>query len=197
MARQSRRDQTKRATRRALLEAGLAEIVERGVDGPSLDAICARAGFTRGAFYVHFANREDFLVQLLDWVFSSFLEQMTSAATGEGTLSDVVVRFMAALERDELPLSRLGARFPQLLEASYRLPQVRERIRGILLEAIERVSKRALEDQQRGRARTDLAAESQASFLVAAALGAMVLRDVGVPLDLSPLRGDVLRLLEP
>ncbi len=51
------RDETKQRTRDALIQAGLELFTEQGLDVPSLDAICDRAGFTRGAFYVHFADR--------------------------------------------------------------------------------------------------------------------------------------------
>ena len=44
------REETKQATRDALISAGMALFAEQGLDGPSLDAICDRAGFTRGAF---------------------------------------------------------------------------------------------------------------------------------------------------
>src|SRR5262245_37416602 len=44
----------KQETREALLRAGMEMFAEQGLDAPSLDALCARAGFTRGAFYVHF-----------------------------------------------------------------------------------------------------------------------------------------------
>jgi AcrR family transcriptional regulator len=193
----NQRTRAKRETRQALLQAGLAEVVEKGLDGPSLDVICARAGFTRGAFYVHFANRDDFVVQLMDWVFSGFLDSIVTASSGDGSLRDVIDRFLAALDSDQLPLSRLGARLPQLLEASYRLPQVRERMRGLILEAIERVSKRALEDQQRGQGRLDIDPKCQATVLVAAALGGMMMRDAGVPIEFPPVRDAVLRGLKP
>jgi AcrR family transcriptional regulator len=45
------RELAKQETREAVIRAGMAAFTEEGVDLPSLDAICARAGFTRGAFY--------------------------------------------------------------------------------------------------------------------------------------------------
>ena len=59
------REVSKQETRQALLEAGLAEIIEHGWETPSLDAICARAGYTRGAFYVHFQDRDEFETAVL------------------------------------------------------------------------------------------------------------------------------------
>ena len=46
----------------------MALFAKHGLDGPSLDDICAHAGFTRGAFYVHFEDRDDFLVAVMDRV---------------------------------------------------------------------------------------------------------------------------------
>ena len=40
------RESAKRATRDALIEAALAEFFAHGFDGPSLDAICARASLS-------------------------------------------------------------------------------------------------------------------------------------------------------
>ena len=59
-----RRRETKQETREALISAALAEFAEHGFDAPSLDAICARAGYTRGAFYVHFRDRSDLRCQV-------------------------------------------------------------------------------------------------------------------------------------
>ena len=60
------RELTKQETREALLRAGMELFAEQGLDVPSLDALCARAGFTRGAFYVHFADREEFIVAVME-----------------------------------------------------------------------------------------------------------------------------------
>ena len=190
------RDEAKRATRQALLEAGLAEIIERGLDAPSLDSICARAGYTRGAFYVHFDDREDFLTKLMEWISASFLDSIVLADSGQSSLQEVIVRFMEALERGELPAQQLGLRFAQMLEAIQRLPQIRERYSSLNREVIERVAKRALEGQQNGTTRTDVDAESLATVLVAAGIGGMALRDAGVSIDLEALREAVLRLVE-
>src|SRR5262245_6445698 len=68
------RDLSKQETREALIRAGMDAFSEQGVDLPSLDAICARAGFTRGAFYVHFKDRDDFLEVIVDRVLNQFLD---------------------------------------------------------------------------------------------------------------------------
>ena len=62
-------------TREALIAAGIAAIGSEGLDA-SLDAICARAGFTRGAFYVHFQDRDDLLETVMERVGRLFLESL-------------------------------------------------------------------------------------------------------------------------
>jgi AcrR family transcriptional regulator len=52
-------------TRAALLEAAAELVVERGLAGASAEAICARAGYTRGAFYSNFESKEQLFVELL------------------------------------------------------------------------------------------------------------------------------------
>jgi AcrR family transcriptional regulator len=51
--RTARRD----ATRERVLDAALAVFAERGVIGSSVEDICDRAGFTRGAFYSNFEDK--------------------------------------------------------------------------------------------------------------------------------------------
>lgn len=55
----------RRARTRARLLQGAREVIaEHGVHGASVEEICARAGFTRGAFYSNFADRDELLLSL-------------------------------------------------------------------------------------------------------------------------------------
>jgi AcrR family transcriptional regulator len=59
------RAESQARTRAALLDAGAAVFVERGFAGSSVEAIAARAGFTRGAFYSNFRSKEELFAELL------------------------------------------------------------------------------------------------------------------------------------
>lgn len=61
-ARSARRD----ATRERVLDAAREVFAERGVFGGSVEEICERAGFTRGAFYSNFADKDDVLRALVE-----------------------------------------------------------------------------------------------------------------------------------
>src|SRR2546421_3551512 len=54
-----------RQTVRRLLEAGLAEFDERGVQAVRVDDIVRRARTSHGTFYLYFANKDDFFKALL------------------------------------------------------------------------------------------------------------------------------------
>ena len=53
-------------TREALLDAALEVFYEQGVASPSLTRVAERAGYSRGAVYGHFANKNDLFGALCD-----------------------------------------------------------------------------------------------------------------------------------
>ncbi|MBN1174946.1 MAG: helix-turn-helix transcriptional regulator, partial [Micromonosporaceae bacterium] len=64
-ASQSGRPTRRRAeTRRRLLAAAFESFAERGFYGSTVEDICERAGFTRGAFYSNFSTKEELFYDL-------------------------------------------------------------------------------------------------------------------------------------
>ncbi|MFJ7068229.1 TetR/AcrR family transcriptional regulator [Streptomyces sp. NPDC101115] len=53
-------------TRAALLRAALETFAEHGFHASSIEQICERAGFTRGAYYSNFASKEELFLALFD-----------------------------------------------------------------------------------------------------------------------------------
>ncbi|MBS1673758.1 MAG: TetR/AcrR family transcriptional regulator [Actinobacteria bacterium] len=51
-------------TRARLLEAAALVFAEEGLDGASVEAVCERAGFTRGAFYSNFESKDQLFLEL-------------------------------------------------------------------------------------------------------------------------------------
>lgn len=54
----------RRATRTRLLAAAEEVFAERGFHGASVEDLCERADFTRGAFYSNFASKDELLLEL-------------------------------------------------------------------------------------------------------------------------------------
>ena len=74
------RAEQKAQTRRRLLDAAAEVFKRHGLQGASVEAIAAEAGYTRGAFYSNFETKEQLFVELLhDRVYDDFrsmLEQV-------------------------------------------------------------------------------------------------------------------------
>jgi AcrR family transcriptional regulator len=190
------RDVAKQETREALIAAGVSAFAEEGLDAPSLDSICARAGFTRGAFYVHFKDRDDFLVAVMEHIFGLFLDAIIATGDAAFDLQRTIEAFALAAESGGFPL-RGAVPLHQFLAACARSPDVRDRFVEVLREAVRRVTVATREGQEAGTVRPDVNAEHIATVLTAIALGVQSMIEVVYPLDIRPAALDVARVLRP
>jgi TetR/AcrR family transcriptional repressor of nem operon len=55
----------KRATRQRILEAAGRRFKRDGIDGAGVAAVMSDAGLTNGAYYAHFASKEDLIANVL------------------------------------------------------------------------------------------------------------------------------------
>lgn len=199
------RDETKKETREALIRAGLAAFQEDGLDA-SLDDICDRAGFTRGAFYVHFADREALLVAVMDHVGEAFLASVF-AGMGVGadvtpSLRMVAERFIASVKAGTYPLMPPRGKKPmvsmqQLLAACARSKQVRERYRGLVDASVGAVQMLAMKDQQTGVVRRDVGGAEIGHLMLAIIIGAQTMGELGVTVDPEALTRAMLTMISP
>ena len=189
------REAAKQRTRRALIDAGVELFSAQGLDGPSLDAICERAGFTRGAFYVHFRDRDDFIVAVMETAGGPILDELVSAQPDED-LAQTFMRFITAFAEGRYPLApRGGIRPHQLIDACVRSDQVRRRYVELIVEAMARVARGIEHGQCKGMVREDVDPSAIAALLLAAVIGGQTMSEIDVPYDLSATASAVLRLL--
>ncbi|BDZ39394.1 TetR/AcrR family transcriptional regulator [Microbacterium suwonense] len=76
-------------TRARLLEAATQVFAEVGLEGATVEAVCERAGFTRGAFYSNFETKDELFLTL-------------AASVGESRLAAVRERVSALVEAEGL-----------------------------------------------------------------------------------------------
>jgi TetR/AcrR family transcriptional repressor of nem operon len=198
------RDDAKQQTRAALVNAALELFAEQGLDVPSLDAICDRAGYTRGAFYVHFKTREDILVAVMDQVGESFLASMFAkmpVLAGKGRrLHHAVERFVDSVASGTYPLMATSGKGPlvrphQLLDACARSPIVRERYRDLVKLSVGAVAGLVRSDQDEGDVRGDVDPETIATMALALVIGAQTMHDLGLSLDPARLASAIEHML--
>lgn len=70
----------RRETRARLIDAAILVFGEEGLQGASVESICARAGFTRGAFYSNFSSKEQLFLATLTRQYEQRTEQLTQRA---------------------------------------------------------------------------------------------------------------------
>ncbi len=199
MTQQASREATKRETREALVTAGMLEFAEHGLDAPSLDQICARAGKTRGAFYVHFADRDELLAAVVERVLTTFYDAGDHLWRSRGQhVQQTVAAYIAAVDADVPGTRNRGPwRFGHTLAACARSPAVRRRYAALQSEAIARVTHTARVGQRAGTVRSDVAAERLGELLVLLTLGISAMRQIGAPFDLHGGAAALARLLAP
>jgi AcrR family transcriptional regulator len=183
-------------TRQALLVAGERLFAQRGLDGPSLDDICAAAGYTRGAFYVHFEDRDAFLEAVMERIGLPLLDELLGEGDAPPSIGEMAARFLGAVESGRYPLTPRGSVRPhQLLDACARSPRIRRRYVALIQRAIERAAGAVRRGQEEGWARSDLGPAEAAELLLALVIGAQTMLELGVPLDLARAATTTLSLL--
>lgn len=77
-------DQQLRDRRReALIRAGYAEILDKGVQATTLDSVVARAGSSKGGALYYFPTKDDLLFSVLEWLLSQLSATLDEVAQGE------------------------------------------------------------------------------------------------------------------
>jgi AcrR family transcriptional regulator len=82
------RQRRKAETRTALIEAAFELCATRGLDGPTIDEIAAHAGFTKGAFYAHFASKQDLFMAMTDERFTAVTDALAKAVAGNDPVDE-------------------------------------------------------------------------------------------------------------
>lgn len=91
------------ASRRAILQAALAEFAHEGLSGARMDSIADAAGVNKALLYYYFHDKDALYGAVLDEFFGRFLERLTvvldqPASTGERFLSYVRAHFDTVAE---------------------------------------------------------------------------------------------------
>jgi AcrR family transcriptional regulator len=188
------RAEVKVETREALVSAALALFAKHGFDTPSLDDICDRAGFTRGAFYVHFRDRDDLVTAAMQRVGRVFLDGLLGAEGDD--LAAIAQRFVLALESGAYPLTRKGGIRPyQLLDACARSRAIRTQYVSLVNETIRRLAEATRRGQVAKHVRADLSPDAIGLLLVTSVIGVQTLLDLDVAVDIPKSAAALLTLL--
>jgi len=71
-----------------MLDAAAVVLAREGIQGASVEHICEQAGFTRGAFYSNFSNKDELVMALFEREREAMLSRMREAAEPAELLGD-------------------------------------------------------------------------------------------------------------
>jgi AcrR family transcriptional regulator len=88
-----------------LLDAALDAFAERGFHGTSVEEVCERAGFSRGAFYSNYSSKTELFIALYHRQSENILAAMAERASPTGQpvpqdLATVVTQILTAVPHD-------------------------------------------------------------------------------------------------
>lgn len=136
--RQSRAERREQ-TRTKLLDAATRVFARRGYHGATLDEVAAEAGFTKGALYYNFADKEDLFLALLDTHIESRIELLHDLAgrraPAEARLAEGAERTASSL-RDDREWSLLYLEFAAFAARDARFRRKLEQRLGAVHEAM-------------------------------------------------------------
>jgi AcrR family transcriptional regulator len=75
-------------TRSCLMKSAARVFARRGLQQASIDEVAEDAGFTKGAFYANFKNKEELFLAMLDERFAERIQQIEEVIAGEGTTTE-------------------------------------------------------------------------------------------------------------
>ncbi|MGK7313031.1 MAG: TetR family transcriptional regulator C-terminal domain-containing protein [Candidatus Longimicrobiales bacterium M2_2A_002] len=140
------------ATKRRLIDAGLALLLERGYNDLGIQALLEETGVPRGSFYHHFSDKEDFALRVVD----SYMEQVHTGldrCLGDASRPPLerVRRFFEETREKYREEGYLGCMLGGLgQELSGVSERFREKIRGCLSSIAGRITPCLEEARERG-----------------------------------------------
>lgn|SRR5690606_4462194 len=123
-------------TRARLLEAAAQVFAEVGLEGATVEAVCERAGFTRGAFYSNFESKDELFLALSASVAESRLNavrERVAALAAQGAFADVDPVTLVREVMDAVGDDRLGV----MLHSEIRIRALRDPAAGAAFLAKE------------------------------------------------------------
>jgi len=161
-------------TRAKLLEAATCVLARSGFERATLDEIAREAGFSKGAFYVHFESKDDLFWAMLEERISHQQEAFRQAVDYSKSM-DYNVRMILSAVFGLLGDDALwGSLFMEFHAHAGRNEQVRRRL-GSMYEGWRQLIVDILSvSRETGRMRSDADLELMATVLVAAVEGSII-----------------------
>jgi AcrR family transcriptional regulator len=160
-------------TRQRLLDSALAVFARNGYERATVDEIVREAGFSKGAFYVHFESKEDLFWQMLQERIEKQQERFRQAIDVSASVEENEKRILQVVfaQHDD-PSDQ--AVFLEFAAHGMRNPKVRERLSEMYGRWHAFVSETLTAGREMGLVRDDVDIELLGSAIMAIMEGGMI-----------------------
>ncbi|HTT87133.1 MAG TPA: TetR/AcrR family transcriptional regulator [Acidimicrobiales bacterium] len=173
-------ERRRQQTRDFLLRAAAQVFSQRGFHGASLDEVAAVAGFTKGAVYSNFKNKEDLFLALLESIFDEELAQVRATlepgGPPEAHLSDFVNYIRGQYEAQGEEWVNWIALREEFLVYAMRNAAARQKLAAFSELDVSSVAEIIEAERARHGIKADEPARHAARFVVAVMNGVSVMR---------------------
>jgi AcrR family transcriptional regulator len=123
-------DRRRQQTRDYLLQAAARVFAERGFHAATLDEVAAAAGFTKGAVYSNFKNKEDLFLALIEAAYARELAALRETLEGSDVPAQARLEDFVGLIRDEVEQvpDNWGSLYLEFTLYAMRNPSARDRL---------------------------------------------------------------------
>ncbi|MFF3851232.1 TetR/AcrR family transcriptional regulator [Streptomyces sp. NPDC002328] len=90
----------KQVTRQRIIEKAGHRFKQDGIDGSGISTLMADAGLTNGAFYAHFASKDDLVAHVVSDELRTQVERYGTLRPGRAGLEDLVREYLSPEHRD-------------------------------------------------------------------------------------------------
>ena len=163
ITKQRRREET----RRKLVEAALSVFARNGYERATVDEVVREAGFSKGAFYVHFESKEDLFWQMLEERIATQQEALRRAIDIAAPVAENERRILAAIFDLEKQDPSWPALFMEFAAHAARNEKVRDRLSSLYERWHTFTVEMLKAGQAAGKVRLDQDVDLMASVLLA------------------------------
>ncbi|HXQ44884.1 MAG TPA: TetR/AcrR family transcriptional regulator [Acidimicrobiales bacterium] len=175
-------ERRRQQTREYLLQAAAQVFAERGFHGASLDQVAAAAGFTKGAVYSNFKNKEDLFLALLEANQTREMDALHATLEASDVPPESRLPDFVSLIRDQT--ADLGDDWDILYQEfalyAMRNPAARKKLAEFDAASIHKVARLIDDERTRHGMTAALDTEQAASIIVALFHGINLMRGLNV-----------------
>ena len=170
-------ERRRQQTRDYLLAAAAQVFAERGFHGATLDEVAAVAGFTKGAVYSNFKNKDDLFIALLESRYQSGMASLRAhleTAETPHQASDFLGRI--ADELDEAWAESWGALYQEFLVYAMRNPDARRKLAELERADVDALAAVIAAERDKHGIKDAHSVEHAARFVAASMRGLITMR---------------------